>query len=178
MSVADALSPRLEPGAPAPDLAVQLAGGGVWRLSDQSPEHFTLVVVFRGWHCSFCKPEIDRLAALQDDFSSIGISLLAVSMDDGGRAEKASREWDIDGLPLAYGMSEGQARAWGLLLSRRIKPQEPEIFSEPGAFLVRVDGTVYAQFQSTAPWLRLDLDVLYRGVQLAMQRGTPPRGAG
>ncbi|MCZ6858903.1 MAG: AhpC/TSA family protein, partial [Alphaproteobacteria bacterium] len=73
-------------------------------------------------------------------------------------------------------LTEQQARAWGLYISKRVKQHEPEIFSEPGAFLIRPNGTLYAEFQSTAPWLRLDFDILLRGVQVAIQRGTPPRG--
>lgn len=166
----------LLPGSPSPELDVPLIRGGRWRLSEQRPDKFTLIQVFRGVHCSFCKPEVEKLQGMQDDFASIGIDTLAVSMDSEQRALQAVAEWQLGDLPLAYGMSEQQARNWGLFLSRRIKPVEPELFCEPGAFLVQPDGTLYAQFHSTTPWLRLDLDILYRGIQVAMQRGTPPRG--
>ena len=33
----------LIPRQKVPDLAVDLAGGGKWRLADQKPEHFTLL---------------------------------------------------------------------------------------------------------------------------------------
>ncbi len=167
---------RLSPGESAPELELELAGGGHWILSDQRPENFTLVVVFRGVHCSFCKPEIEKLSYMQTAFAAIGISILAVSMDDAERANRALSEWAIGKLPFAYGMAEHQVRSFGLYVSERVKPVEPELFSEPGAFLIRPDGTLYAEFQSTTPWLRLDLDVLYRGIQVAMKRGTPPRG--
>jgi len=167
---------RLLPGQPVPDLALNLAHGGRWKLSEQSPTNFTLIVVFRGVHCSFCKPEIEKLSEMQNQFSALGISILAVSMDGRDRATRALNEWAIGDLPFAYGMTELQARSYGLYISTRVKPVEPYVFSEPGAYLIKPDGTLYAQFQSTTPWLRLDIDTLYRGIQVAMDRGTPPRG--
>lgn len=176
MNVNGPIMDRLLPGKPIPELDVELAGGGRWKMSEQAPENFTLVVVFRGVHCSFCKPEIEKLSGMQVKFMSLGISILAISMDDKDRAARALSEWSIGELPFAYGMTLQQARSYGLYISTRVKPVEPDVFSEPGAFLIRPDGTLYAQFQSTTPWLRLDLDVLYRGIQVAMDRGTPPRG--
>ena len=177
MNTATAMPVRLLSGSPAPELDVPLAQGGRWRLSEQRPEKFTLVVVFRGFHCSFCKPEIEKLQTKLLEFSAIGIAVLAVSMDSEDHAANALVEWAITDLPFAYGLTVRQARAWGLYISKRVKQQEPEIFSEPGAFLIRPSGTLYAEFQSTAPWLRLDFDLLLRGIQVAIKRGTPPRGA-
>ena len=177
MSTSSASLPRLMTGAPAPSLDVSLRGGEIWRLSEMRPEKFTLVIVLRGVHCSFCKSEAETLQYMLSDFTEIGISLLVVTMDDAERAQKAFEDWHIPDLPYAYGLTECQAREWGLYISKRVKPVEPEIFSEPGAFLIQPDGTLYSQYQSTAPWLRLDFAVLYRGIQLAMERGTPPRGA-
>ena len=167
---------RILPGTQAPELDVPLVGGGRWRLSEQKPEKFILIQVFRGVHCSFCKPEVEKLQAMMADFASIGISILSVSMDSKERGLQALAEWQIDDLEFAYGMTEEQARSWGLYISSRVKSKEPEYFSEPGAFLVTPDGQLYAEFQSSGPWLRLDIDILYRGIQLAMERGTPPRG--
>ena len=49
---------RLMPGGPVPDLEVALAGGGTWKLSDQKPETFTVVEVYRGLHCPRCKLQL------------------------------------------------------------------------------------------------------------------------
>lgn len=167
---------RLIPGELAPELDVPLLSGGRWRLSEQRPEKFILIHFFRGVHCSFCQPEVEKLEAMQEKFAEIGISLLSVSMDSLERAERAAVEWKFSTLPFAYGLTETQARAWGLYLSRRVKEKEPELFSEPAAFLIDQKGILFAEFQSSVPWLRFDIDILYRGIQLAMQRGTPPRG--
>jgi peroxiredoxin/uncharacterized protein YciI len=163
-------------GDPVPGLDVPLMRGGHWRLADQAPEAFTLILIFTGVHCSFCKPEVEELARRRAEFTRLGIETIAVSMDDAERAERMLLEWEIGDLPVGFGMTEAQARSWGLYVSRRVKPVEPEIFAEPGLFLVRPDGTLYAAFQSTSPWLRPDLSILLRGIKLAMDRGTPPRG--
>jgi peroxiredoxin/uncharacterized protein YciI len=171
-------APSIRPrnGHRAPGLDIALARGGRWRLADQSPEAFTLILAFTGMHCSFCKPEVEELARRRAEFVNLGIETIAVSMDDAGRAERMLIEWETGDLPVGYGLTEAQARAWGLYVSRRAKPMEPETFTEPGLFLVRPDGTLYAAFQATSPWLRPDLSILLRGIKLAMERGTPPRG--
>jgi uncharacterized protein YciI/peroxiredoxin len=173
-------TPSIRPrnGHRAPGLDIALARGGRWRLADQSPEAFTLILAFTGMHCSFCKPEVEELARCRAEFATLGIETIAVSMDDAGRAERMLLEWETGDLLVGFGLTEAQAqaRAWGLYVSRRVKPVEPETFTEPGLFLVRPDGTLYAAFQSTSPWLRPDLSILLRGIKLAMERGTPPRG--
>ena len=44
----------LIPRQPAPELNVETVGRGAWKMSEQSPENFTLVVFFRGLHCPIC----------------------------------------------------------------------------------------------------------------------------
>jgi peroxiredoxin len=171
-----ALTNRLIPGEKAPELDVPLLKGGRWCLTEQNPKKFTLIQVFRGVHCTFCQPEVEKLQTMLNAFNRLGISILSVSMDSVERAERAQAEWNIDALPFAYGMTIEQARSWGLYISSRVKEKEPEIFAEPAVFLVTPNGVLYAEFQSSVPWLRMDIETLYRGIQLAMERGTPPRG--
>ncbi len=88
-------SSRLLPGSKAPELDVPLLAGGRWRLSEQRPEKFTLIHVFRGVHCTFCQPEVEKLQAMMADFGKIGVSLLSLSMDSRERAERARAEWNF-----------------------------------------------------------------------------------
>lgn len=44
----------LMPRQPVPALEVPTVGGGTWRLADQHPESFTMVVFYRGLHCPIC----------------------------------------------------------------------------------------------------------------------------
>ena len=53
----------LKPQAKVPDLTVKTVGGPDWKLSEQSPENFTFVFFYRGYHCPICRKylgSIDR----------------------------------------------------------------------------------------------------------------------
>lgn len=41
---------KVLPRAKTPALVVETVGGGTWDLAAQQPEHFTLVVFYRGHH--------------------------------------------------------------------------------------------------------------------------------
>lgn len=168
--------PRLVGGEAAPPLTMPLLSGGDWSLADAAADVFTLVWVIRGVHCSFCKVEVEALAERLGDFADIGCSIVVASMDDAERAQRMRDEWNTGDVSIGYGMTEAAARDWGLFLSSKVKAVEPAVFAEPALYLVGVDGRLYAQFQSTAPWLRIDVDTLLRGVVIALKRGTPPRG--
>ena len=43
----------LVPRQRVPDLIVPIVGGSTWSLAEQTPQKFTLIVVFRGLHCIF-----------------------------------------------------------------------------------------------------------------------------
>ena len=176
MTTATLEATRLRGGESVPPLRMTLADGGVWSLAESRPEIFTIVWVIRGVHCSFCKAEVEALARRRDEYARIGCDIAVVSMDDDGRAARMASEWDTGDLLVGHGLTEVTARAWGLYLSTKVKDSEPALFAEPGAYLVRRDGTLYAQFQATSPWLRLDIDTMLRGITLALERGTPPRG--
>ncbi|MEM8837512.1 MAG: redoxin domain-containing protein [Pseudomonadota bacterium] len=139
----DTAPSRLKIGTKVPDLTVPLAGGGSWSLADQKPARFTLLVFFRGVHCSFCKPEVEKLNTLQEKLGELGISAFALSMDEESRAKRMANEWAIAGLPVGYALTEDDARSWGLFMSKKVKDSEPDLFSEPAAFLVRPDGTLF-----------------------------------
>ena len=55
--------PVLLPGTPVPPLELPLAEGGVWRLQDQAPPTFTLLVFYRGLHCPQCQKQLTELEA-------------------------------------------------------------------------------------------------------------------
>jgi hypothetical protein len=42
---------HLMPRQPVPALTVSLLNGDAWTLAEQKPEHFTLMVFYRGLHC-------------------------------------------------------------------------------------------------------------------------------
>ncbi len=169
------MSPKLTPGQMAPALSLPLTGGGTWDLAAQKPELLSMVVVYRGYHCPVCKGYLQKLNGLVDAFAAQGVSLVAVSMDSAERAAAAKAEWELSNLPIAYGMTEATAQAWGLWVSSSIKEAEAAIFAEPGLFWVLPDGKLYLIDIANMPFARPDLDLLLSKTG-AVKAGYPPRG--
>ncbi|WP_329228191.1 MULTISPECIES: redoxin domain-containing protein [unclassified Streptomyces] len=167
----------LTPRQPVPALDVPLAGGGRWVLADQQPRTFSLVVFYRGVHCPMCRAHVTELDGLVDRFAEVGVDgVLAVSGDDEGRARRAVDEWGITRVPIGYGLSAESMRQWGLHRSKAIKEGQPNEFNEPGLFLVRPDGTLYAAVQTTMPFLRPHLDEVVETVRWINENDYPARG--
>lgn len=165
-------SPRQD----APPLTVPLTTGEEWSLHDRTPDHFTLIVFYRGLHCPICKGYARQFQSLLDEFEERGVEVVAVSMDDRERAEQTVDEWSLDRLPVGYGLSEADARRWGLYLSRGVKDAEPGLFSEPGLFLVEPDGTLYYAAVNSMPFGRPDPDELLDGLDFVLKNDYPARG--
>lgn len=170
------MTTKLMPDTQAPALSVPLVGGGTWTLAEQTPKNFTMVVFYRGLHCPVCKSYIGKLDELVGTFADVGVDAIAVSMDTQERAEKTKADWGLSTVRLGYGLSEADARTWGLYVSKAIKEAEAEIFCEPGLFWVRPDGRLYLIDVSNMPWARPDLAFLASKVSFAVENGYPARG--
>ena len=62
---------KIIPRAKTPDLAVDMVGGGHWRLSEKTPEHLTLIVFYRGHHCPLCKRQLQEFDQNQTLYASM-----------------------------------------------------------------------------------------------------------
>ncbi len=103
--------------------------------------------------------------------------VLAVSMETPERSAQLVQEWHLGDLPVAHGLSEASARAWGLFVSTAIKDGEAPVFNEPGVFALDADGTVYWSNVSSMPFGRPALDDVLAGLQFAQKQDYPARGA-
>jgi peroxiredoxin len=165
------------PGDMAPALTVPLIDGTIWDLHAQAPDAFTMIVVYRSLHCPICKTYLRGLHALHGDFLAKGFAPMVLSMDDAARARQAQAEWELDPMPMGHSLSEADARAWGLFLSRRRKDSEPEIFAEPGLFLVTSAGVLWMVDVANVPFVRPDLSgLLARADMMVENKDQPPRG--
>jgi len=167
----------LIPDQQAPDLELPLTIQARFALSIQTPERFSMLVFYRGKHCPLCRKYLEEIGSRLDEITAAGISPFAISMDDEERAMVVDREWQTGDLPLVYGLGEEQARQWGLYISnKREGSDEPELFSEPGLFLIRPDMRLYfAQVQS-GPFTRPSIDQLLEGVKFVTENDYPARG--
>ena len=166
----------VRPTQPAPDLAVPLLGGGSYRLSDQRPRLFTMVVFFRGLHCPVCRGQLGELERRLGELEDRGIEPIAVSGETLERTTQLAQEWKLKRLNLAYGLTEEQMRAWGLFLSRGIDEREPALFNEPGLFLISRDQTVYYESVLSMPVERPRLADLLDGIDYWTTHEYPARG--
>lgn len=172
----------LLPRRSVPDLSVRLAPDGTpFRLVEERPEHFTLVVFYRGLHCPVCRGQLRGLESKLDAFAARGIGVVAVSSDDANRAARAKAEWELPRLRLGYGLTPEAARSWGLYLSAghgmsSNGVEEPDMFSEPGLFLVRPKGELYFASVQTMPFAHPALSDLLGGLDFVIPRNYPARG--
>jgi peroxiredoxin len=169
------------PRQPVPDLMVRTLIGGPWRLAEQRPERFSLVVFYRGLHCPICAGYLKDLDGKLAEFAQRGVQAIAVSSDVEERARAAQQRWQLAGLPLGYGLDLVTARRWGLYVSRgrgrtSAGIEEPDLFSEPGLFLVRPDGTLYFAMVQTMPFARPHFDDVLRALDLVIKNDYPARG--
>jgi peroxiredoxin len=166
----------VRPTQPVPDLTVPLLSGGTYRLADQRPKVFTMVVFFRGLHCPVCQAQLRELERRLDELEERGIEVIAVSGETRERTTTLAQDWGLDRLPLGYGLTEAQMRAWGLFISHGINEHEPALFNEPGLFLISPDHTVYYESILSMPAGRPRLDDLLGGIDYWTTHDYPARG--
>ena len=165
------------PTKPAPELDVALVGGGRFRLDEQQPESFTLVVFYRGLHCPICRGYLAQLERALGKLADTGVTcVVAVSGDEKEKAERSVAEWGLGQLQVGYGQSIESMRQWGLFVSRGVKDPEPEYFGEPGVFLIRPDGTVYMAAINSMPAARPRIADIVEAVQFFTSKNYPARG--
>lgn len=153
-----------------------VVGAEPFRLGDRVPGLFTMLVFNRGLHCPVCRAQLSELDRRFDELAEKGIEVVSVSGETQERATQMHDEWQIDKVPLAYGLSETQMREWGLFVSRGIKKDEPAVFNEPALFLISPDGSVYYESILSMPAGRPRLDDLLGGIEYWTANDYPARG--
>ena len=173
--------PPLFPRQPVPALSVPTVGGGQWTLADQHPEHFTLVVVYRGLHCPICAGYLRDLDSKLPEFTRRGVSVVTISSDDAARAATAKEKWKLSALTVGYGLDLDTARRWGLYISSGYGTtsagvDEPALFVEPGLFLIRPDGSLYFATVQTMPFARPSFADILGALDFVIAKNYPARG--
>lgn len=171
----------LIPREPVPALDLPLVGGGHYTLGEAPGEHFDLLVFYRGLHCPLCAKYLTELERLGDEYAKRGVNIVAISNDGAERAGKMADKVKARHVRFAHDLSLADARRWGLYLSAgrgtsSAGINEPELFSEPGVFLVRPDGTLYYGAVQTMPFSRPPFQDLLLAVDFAIDKDYPARG--
>ncbi|PSG88172.1 peroxiredoxin-like family protein [Aurantibacter aestuarii] len=165
----------IKPRTKTPNLEVNLINGSLWRLTEQSPENFTLIVFYRGLHCPICKTYLEELQKNISKFIDKGVNVLALSSDTEEKANEAFDKWDMGDIPLGYNFPIEEARKWGLYISKGIK-KEPDNFIEPGLFLIKPDQTLYFSSVQTMPFARPDFKDVLSAISFVLKEDYPARG--
>jgi len=171
----------LIPRQPTPELDISLVGGGRWSLSAQNPQNFTMVVVYRGFHCPICSRYLADLNRKVDGFSEQGVKIVVVSSDDEARATQAKQDWGLDKLDVGFGLSLEEGRKWGLYISSGRGATstgviEPDLFLEPGLFLIRPNGELYFVTVQSMPFARPAFADILGAVKFVIANDYPGRG--
>ncbi|MCU0927452.1 MAG: AhpC/TSA family protein [Hydrogenophaga sp.] len=172
-----ALTPRL----PVPALNLPLTSGERFVLGAQPAEQFDLLVFYRGLHCPICAKYLMELERLAPEFEKRGVGVLAVSSDTAERAQAMAEKIKASGVRVAHSLSLQTARQWGLSISASrgktsIGIEEPALFSEPGVFLVKPDGTLFYGSTQTMPFARPAFQDLLGAIDFAVANDYPARG--
>jgi peroxiredoxin len=177
------------PRQPAPALAVPTLKHGRFDLAEARPERWSLICFYRGLHCPICATYLTDLARQLPAFADRGTECIAVSADDAARAQAmadkvadkvADRSGSTD-LRFGHDLPLAVARDWGLAISTSrgttsIGIEEPALFSEPGLFLVRADGTIYYMSIQSMPFVRPNFRELVGALDFAIEKDYPARG--
>jgi len=171
----------LYPRQQVPALEVPLVGGGTFKLADESPENFTMVVFYRGLHCPICSMYLGDLHSKLEKFAAHGVNVIVLSSDDEERATEAKEKWNLPNLRLGYGLSLEAAREWGLYISTSrgktsVGIEEPALFSEPGLYLVRPNGELYFGTVQTMPFARPSFGDILKALDFVIANDYPGRG--
>ena len=171
------MSTRPTPRQAVPPLEVSTLDGAPFAIGAARPRTFTLIVIYRGLHCPYCKAYLTELDQLVAEFAQRGVEAIAISADSEERARQAQQEWALARLRIGYALPIDTARAWGLYVSAaRGGSKEPALFSEPGIFLVNPDGSLFWAAVSTMPFARPHFDEILRAIDFVLSRGYPARG--
>ena len=172
---------RLMPRKPVPSLEFDILGGGRWSLAAQQPQHFTMVVFYRGLHCPICRKYTSELNGMIGEFDRRGVSTVITSNDTQERAQEAKDKWGLPNLAIGYGVPVEKSREWGLYVSTSrgmtsAGIEEPPLFAEPGLFLVKPDRTLYWASLSTMPFARPHFPEIAAAIDFAVSKNYPARG--
>lgn len=167
---------HLTPRQPVPAFSIPTLDHGTWTLAEQTPENFSILFFYRGLHCPICRNQLRDLERNLDKFAELGINIIAISSDSEERARTSQQEWELSNLTIGYGLSLDTAREWGLFVSNSIKDSEPTQFSEPGMFIIRPNGELFASQIASMPFARALTKGLIGNLEWAIENDYPGRG--
>ena len=171
----------LIPRQKTPDLSLPMLDGSTFDLATEGAKLGTVVCFYRGLHCPICANYLKELEKQTAAFAERGVTTIAISSDGQERTQAMADKVEAKGLRFAYDLSLEKAKEWGLYISTSrgktsIDIVEPDLFSEPGLFLVNADQTLYYASVQTMPFSRPHFSELVGALDFAIANNYPARG--
>jgi len=166
----------IKPRTKVPEIDVDLVNDTQWKLSEQTPENFTMVVFYRGKHCPICKKYLEELQSKLDKFTNRGVNVIGISANTEKLGKETYDSWDIPDIPIGFEFSIEKAREFGLFISKGISDEEPDTFFEPGLFLIKPDGNLYCSSIQSMPFARPSFDEILTAIDFVQEKDYPARG--
>ena len=115
------------------------------------------------------------------EFKKRGVTTIAVSTDGAERASEMAERISAKTLRIGYNLSLKNARDWGLYISASrgktsIGIEEPDLFPEPGLFMVTPEQSLYYGSVQTMPFVRPHFSELIGALDFVIENDYPARG--
>ncbi|WP_027243531.1 peroxiredoxin-like family protein [Leisingera daeponensis] len=171
----------LIPRQKTPNLTLPTLDHGAFDLSSETAERGTVICFYRGLHCPICANYLKDFEKKVPDFAERGVGSIAISTDGEERTRAMADKIEAKALRFGYGLPLSEARDWGLYISTSrgktsIGIEEPELFAEPGLFMVTPQRTLYYGSVQTMPFVRPHFAELVAALDFAIPNNYPARG--
>jgi peroxiredoxin len=168
---------KLSAGTQFPNIELTDATAKTVTLTKASNNKWSLIIIYRGFHCPICLKYLNALAEYTDKLEELNIDLVAVSADSIAQLDKMKEKGLKVNFPILTGLTVDQMKQLGLYISDPMSDSETDhVFAEPGLFLVNPKGTTVMIEIANAPFIRPDLEQLVSGIEFALGKDYPIRG--
>ena len=138
-------------------------------------DRWTMLVVYRCRHCPRCKRYLNKLNDMLSSWTDVmDVFVISADTKEKALADREEFGWNFE---LGYGLTVDRMRELGLYVSEPLSEAETtDLFSEPGTFAIRPDGSLMLVDISNGPAARPDLDELLDGMKFNINNDRPVRG--
>jgi len=171
----------LIPRQKVPALTLRTLDHGKFDVMVDGSARGTVICFYRGLHCPICANYLSELEKRTPEFAERGVKTIAISTDGEERTRAMQAKIGAEALRFGIGLPLATAKAWGLYISTgrgktSIGIEEPDLFAEPGLFMVTPDATLYYGSVQTMPFVRPHFSELVAALDFAIEKNYPARG--
>lgn len=144
--------PVLHPGTPFPTLTLDLAGGERLQLPAATAGSFTVVLLYRGAWCPYCKAQLTAFHRAAERLTEVGARVVALSVDDEATTAELVAKHGI-AFPVGHG---ADARALAETVGAFVN--EDPLYVQSTGFVLDPNGNVVVSVYSSGAIGRLTPD--------------------